>query len=66
MLNEFESSFSPAEIDTFSVQRLMQETCRLIRCKCNQNLKRNESAPSVTSVGKKHSITRSFVKDDDT
>ena len=36
-----------------------------IRCKCNQNLERNESARRVSFVGKRYSIAGSFAKDDD-
>ena len=36
-----------------------------IRCKCNQNLERNESDRRVSLVGKRYSIARSFAKDDD-
>ena len=36
-----------------------------IRCKCNQNLERNESDRRVSFVGKRYSIARSFAKDDD-
>ena len=35
------------------------------RCKCNQNLERNESARRVSFVSNRYSIARSFAKADD-
>ena len=68
MLNEFESCSSRL-FRSKSTHSPCSACCRKrvgwIRCKCNQNLERNESARRVSFVGKRYSIARSFAKDDD-
>ena len=68
MLNEFESCSSPL-FRSKSTHSPCSACCRKrvgwIRCKCNQNLERNESARRVSFVGKRYSIARSFAKNDD-
>ena len=68
MLNEFESCSSRL-FRTKSTHYSCSACCRKrvgwIRCKCNQNLERNESARRVNLVGNRYSIARSFAKDDD-
>ena len=68
MLNEFESCSSPL-FRSKSTHSPCSACCRKrvgwIRCKCNQNLERNESARRVSFVGNRYSIARSFAKADD-
>ena len=68
MLNEFESC-SSCLFRYKSTHSPCSTCCRKcvgwILCKCNRNLKRNESARRVSFVGKRYSIARSFAKDDD-
>ncbi len=68
MLNEF-GSCSSRLFRSKSTHSPCSACCRKrvgwIRCKCNQNLERNESARRVSFVGKRYSIARSFAKDDD-
>ena len=68
MLNEFESCCSRL-FRSKSTHSPCSACCRKrvgwIRCKCNQNLERNESARRVSFVGKRYWIARSFAKDDD-
>ena len=68
MMNEFKSCYSPL-FRSKSTHSPCSACCRKhvgwIRCKCNQNLERNESDRRVNLVGKRYSIARSFAKDDD-
>ena len=67
-LNEFESCSSRL-FRSKSTHSPCSACCRKrvgwIRCKCNQNLERNESARRVSFVGKRYLIAQSFAKDDD-
>ena len=67
MLNEFESCFSRL-FRSKSTHSPCSACCRervgWIRCKCDRNLERNESARRVSFVGKRYSIAGSFGKDD--
>ena len=67
-LNDFESCSSRL-FRSKSTHSPCSACCRKcvgwIRCKCNRNLKRNESARRVSFVGKRYSIARSFAKDED-
>ena len=68
MLNKFESCSSRL-FRSKSTHSSCSACCRKrvgwIRCKCNQNLERNESDRRVSFVGKRYSIARSFAKNGD-
>ena len=68
MLNEFKSCSSRLlgwKLTHSQCSAFCRKRVGWVRCKCNQNLERNESARKVTFFGKRYSIARSFAKGND-